>query len=388
MNPLRHQLPVLSPVSASAIAGALLGPSRGDPRVQLVEILRDGLDARQAVLCGSGTQALQLALQLAHRRAAGTVALPAFACFDLVSAAVGAQVPLTFFDLDPATLAPSLGSLEEALRRGARVVVVAPLYGVPVAWEPLEALCARYGAVLIEDAAQGQGGQWRGRPLGSLGEISVVSFGRGKGWTGGGGGALLLRGEWATAWRSGLQLAEGNRTADLRTALVLAAQWAIGRPGVYGLPAHIPMLRLGETVYHPPVSPKEMSRTAAAIAVRHRVLAEGAVAGRRIVAARWHDLLRDVSGVESIRVPEAGEPGYLRLPVMSDRPELAGAVQAGVARSYPVPLPRLPQAAALLAAEQPAFPGAELLARSLLTLPTHAQVTNEDLAAVAALLAS
>jgi hypothetical protein len=82
-----------------------------------------------------------------------------------------------------------LQSLERLLQRGARVVVVASLYGFPVDWDAVAGVLAPYGAIAIEDAAQGDHAAWRGRPLGSVGPISVLSFGRGKGWTGGGGGA-------------------------------------------------------------------------------------------------------------------------------------------------------------------------------------------------------
>ena len=52
-------------------------------------------------------------------------------------------------------------------------------------------IAERHGLAVVEDAAQGLGATWRGRPLGSFGDVSVLSFGRGKGWTGGVGGALL-----------------------------------------------------------------------------------------------------------------------------------------------------------------------------------------------------
>ena len=76
-------------------------------------------------------------------------------------------------------------SVRRALQQGARVIVVSPLYGLPIEWEELSRLASEFGAEIIEDAAQGHGAAWRGRPLGTLGQISILSFGRGKGWTGG-----------------------------------------------------------------------------------------------------------------------------------------------------------------------------------------------------------
>ncbi|MET0399208.1 MAG: DegT/DnrJ/EryC1/StrS family aminotransferase, partial [Longimicrobiaceae bacterium] len=195
--PLRHQLAVYSPVSLRA-GGRAAGDAllRGaDPRAPLLaELLRD-YAAGSGALCGSGTQALQLALVEARRRGGDApVALPAFSCYDVAAAAVGAGVRVALYDVDPGTLAPDPESLERVLAAGARTVVAGPLYGVPLEWDTLRGAAGRHGALLVEDAAQGHGASWHGRPLGSLGDLSVLSFGRGKGWTGGRGGALLARG--------------------------------------------------------------------------------------------------------------------------------------------------------------------------------------------------
>ena len=217
-------------------------------------MLRREYSADEVLLCGSGTQGLQLAIQCARdeigRQVA--VALPAFSCFDVASAAIGAGGPVILYDLDPPSLSPDLESLDRALAAGARIVVVAPLYGVPVDWDAVEDLASTYGAMLIEDAAQGHGATHRRRPLGSLGEISTLSFGRGKGWTGGSGGAVLFRRGRRAARTVGLS--GSGAGSSLKTAMVLAAQWALGRPSVYGLPRRLP-LELGETVYHEPRAP-------------------------------------------------------------------------------------------------------------------------------------
>ena len=197
---LRHQLAAYSPLSLAACArsGAAALGLGADPSDELRGILLKDYQAQSVVLCGSGTQALQLAIVSASRDvysgATGSplIAMPAFSCFDLASAALGADARVCLDDLDPRRLAPALASLERVMSAGAKVVVVAPLYGVPVDWEAIEAVADRHGALVIEDAAQGHGATWRGRALGTLGRISTLSFGRGKGWTGGGGGAVLF----------------------------------------------------------------------------------------------------------------------------------------------------------------------------------------------------
>src|SRR5215831_6183123 len=233
---LRHQLAVYSPIpirALSASVAATIGGNR-DCLEQLDAVLRREYAADEVLLCGSGTQALQVAIESARDEIGrqAPVALPSFSCFDVASAAVGAGGPVILYDLDPFSLSPDLESLERALAAGARVVVVAPLYGIPVEWDAIEELASSYGAILIEDAAQGHGASHRRRPLGALGDISTLSFGRGKGWTGGSGGAVLFR----RGRRASRTMRAALSTANLKTATVLAAQWGLGRPWLYGLP--------------------------------------------------------------------------------------------------------------------------------------------------------
>src|SRR5690606_9592300 len=92
------------------------------------------------------------------------------------------------------SLTPDGPSLRAALARRPAAVVAGSLYGFPLDWDGLRDACDDADALLIEDSAQGLGSGWKGRPGGSLGDLTVLSFGRGKGWSAGGGGALLARG--------------------------------------------------------------------------------------------------------------------------------------------------------------------------------------------------
>jgi len=149
-------LPAYSPLPMRAVlAGAtgLLGG--GDAtRARVSSILVVHFGAHDVLLTDSGTGALTLAIKasLAGRPGAA-VALPAYGCYDLATAADGAGAPVVLYDLDPATLAPDTESLRRALAHDVRAVVLMHLYGIPVDPELVRALCAEAGAWLIEDAA-------------------------------------------------------------------------------------------------------------------------------------------------------------------------------------------------------------------------------------------
>lgn len=389
----RWQLPVHSPLTARALgAGWRVAIGGGDPRDALRCYLAAGYDAERVTLCESGTDALTRAIEMASQRFGGSavVALPAYGCYDLATAAVGARRPVILYDLDPTTLGPEPSSLGEALRGGANVVVCAALYGMPIDWRMVDELASAAGAVVIEDAAQGQGGSWRGRALGSLGEFSVLSFGRGKGWTGGRGGALLYRAagssrgaEGAGGEGAGVGSGGRSRASNLAALLPATMQWVFGRPWCYGLPAAVPWLGLGETRYRDPAPGGELSPAAAALLLATRGEALAEAVARRTNAEYLLEQLPPRGRIYPIEIVDGGVSGYLRLPlrVPGVGAALAGSVWArrlGVARGYPLSLAALEPLATRLVGRRWPWPGAEELVRDLITLPTHTLLSRRD----------
>ncbi len=383
MKFLRRQPPVFSPLSLAAVGRStrLAFLASEDPRGRLREWLERRYRAERTIMCASGTAALRWGL---HSVSAGrpVVALPAFTCFDVATAAVGADARIALYDLDPATLGPDLDSLERALRANTGTVVVAPLYGIPVDWDAVEGLATRFGAVVIEDAAQGYGASWRGQRLGTLGAVSVLSFGRGKGWTGAGGGALLLR---RTGEMPGevTELPEPHVTGEFGVLIRALAQHALGRPSVYGLPAGLPWLDLGETKYQEPRPPVGMHRASAALVCETQSSADREAEVRRANGDAFSAGIRFGGGVLPVRPPQGATPGFLRFPARLSR-GLAGfrdvrqAQRLGIAPSYPSTLGALPSVRRRLVGGGTAWPGAKELVSQLVTFPTHSRLTPAE----------
>jgi perosamine synthetase len=389
---LRYQLPAVSPLSLGAITAAVTRTvASGDPAPALERVLCAEYAGDTAILCSSGTDALGRAIRLAvagdRRR---IVALPAYGCFDIAAAAVGADARIALYDVDPVTLGPDWDSLRRAIADGASTAVIAPLHGLPVDWNAAERLTAGTGVRLIEDAAQAHGAMLNGRRVGSFGEMTVLSFGRGKGWTGGGGGALILRG--AAAGESRGALAVTGRASSVRTAVGAIVQWLFGRPELYGLPSALPWLNLGETVYRPPQPARSIATVAAALAEQTRVIAYDAISHRRSIAARYAAALQEAPGMRMFDAVSGGAPGYLRFPVLLTGRQgalnlPAGAARHGIMRGYPASLATLDAVVPRLEGRESDCPGADTLAQRLLTLPTHPFVTPHDVLAVLAVLA-
>jgi hypothetical protein len=383
----RHQLAVRSPIAVRGLLAAVAAATLRDRSHfgELAKTLREHFDARRATFTDSGTSALVLALRLAAGDL-GTVAFPAFGCIDLTAAAVRAGIRVRLYDLDPSTLSPDLDSLERTLRRGADAILVAHLYGYPADMPGVQALADAHGAPVIEDAAQAAGASLGDRPVGAFGGLTVLSFGRGKGVTGGRGGALLTRdARWlAPLERHGAALGvPGAGWANIATA---AAQWLLGRPSVYALPAAIPWLNLGDMVYRRAEEPSTMSAAAAAL-VRHAWTDAGReLATRRRHAARLEDEAARTRGLLSTMRLRGARAGYLRL-AARDTAGRSARPALGIMPAYPRTLAEQSELAPCLHAGERSPAGAIELRRTLFTLPTHGALIEADLRRIGAWIA-
>lgn len=375
--------PAYSPLSLGAVlsgvAAGLAGGARARERV--MAHLRTVFQPERILLTDSGTTALTLALQAVFGRSGPEpiVALPCYCCYDVATAADGADVRVALYDIDPKTLGPDWASMERALGLGASCVVVAHLYGIPVDLDRVRALVQPHEAVIIEDAAQGTGVSVAGRPAGATGSLGILSFGRGKGVTGGGGGALLAN---DVAGAELLADVEGGLDRSFpgwtRLAATLA-QWLLARPALYQIPAALPLLELGETVYRPVAPARAMAATSAGVLSGTQRYTAKESLHRRRVAHRLLDIMQGCEGFQPI-VVQCGEAGYLRLPVLMHARGLGRtAARYGIMPGYASTLADLARFRSRIVNPNEPFAGARILAERLVTFPTHGRLTPPDL---------
>ena len=377
---MRRMPPVHTPIPLPALLAGVAAAIRGFDSARLLARVESEYRPRTVLLTDSGTSALRLALESLRGRGRASVALPAYSCYDLLSAAHGAGVDVEFYDLDPATLGPERSSLAAALDSDVRAVVVVHLYGVPVDVGAVRDEIGSRDILLIEDAAQGVGGDIGEKPLGGAGDLGILSFSRGKGRTGGAGGALLVNTEVGS--RAVAETASpGSRGGGVRELFASAAQYVFARPTVYGLPAAIPALALGETRYREPRVPHSMNGVSAAVLDAGWGAARAEVAARRACSDRYATALSGVEGVRMIEPAPSGRAGYLRFPVRLDR-QIPSAIaegleRLGTVRGYPRTLPAVHAEVHASGADRhvPSIDGAHELVETLWTLPAHRFVT-------------
>jgi dTDP-4-amino-4,6-dideoxygalactose transaminase len=138
------------------------------------------LGVSASVGCGSGTDALWLALAAAGVGPEACVITTPFSFFASVSSIVRCGAAPVLADIDAATLNLDAEAAERALKRGRsyKVCVVMPvhLYGQCANMDRFDSIAQQYNATVIEDAAQAFGAKWRDKKAGALGKAAAFSF--------------------------------------------------------------------------------------------------------------------------------------------------------------------------------------------------------------------
>lgn len=133
---------------------------------------------KYAVGCGSGTDALLLALMALDIGPGDEVLTVPFTFFATAGAICAVKARPVFVDIEPATFNMDMNRVEDALKANPRVRAVIPvhLFGGCADMDSLSTLTQPRGIRVIEDAAQSIGAEYRHRRAGSIGDIGCFSF--------------------------------------------------------------------------------------------------------------------------------------------------------------------------------------------------------------------
>jgi len=338
-------------------------------RERVVEVLEDGqladgpvvreFEAEFAEFCGAeeavattnGTTALHATMEALGVGPGDTVVTTPFSFIASANAIRLAGAEPVFADVDPETLTLDPEAVKDVAcrRNDATAILAVHLYGMPAEMGELRDIADDHGLALVEDAAQAHGAEYRGEPVGTLGDAACFSFYPTKNMTSGEGGMVTT--DHAALAERVRRFCDHGRTSGYEHADVghnyrmTSICGAIGRAQL-------------------------------------RKLSEYNVA-RRGNAAYLNDQLADTS-VETPAEPRHRRSVYHQYTVRSDDREGLKAhladrgVQSGV--YYPVPIHQQ-EAHADVRAD---LPVAERAAERVLSLPVHPALSVEDLDEIAA----
>jgi perosamine synthetase len=145
---------------------------------------------RYAVSASNGTTALHLALLAVGVKAGDEVIVPDLTFIATANAVAYTGARPVTVDIDAETLCIDPAAIEGAITPRTRAIMPVHLYGHPADMDAINAIGARYGLVVIEDAAEAHGAEYKGRRVGALGRCGVFSFYGNKVITSGEGGMI------------------------------------------------------------------------------------------------------------------------------------------------------------------------------------------------------
>lgn len=150
------------------------------------------LAGKPVYLTSSGTHALELAVMALNLEPGSEVILPSFTFSSTANAVVNVGLKPVFVDIRRDTLNIDETLIEESITRKTRAVIPVHYAGVGCEMGPILETATKYGLKVIEDAAQGIMASYEGKPLGSLGDLGILSFHQTKNITCGEGGAIIV----------------------------------------------------------------------------------------------------------------------------------------------------------------------------------------------------
>jgi dTDP-4-amino-4,6-dideoxygalactose transaminase len=309
--------------------------------------------------CGvnSGTSALHLALLAAGVGPGDEVITVPFTFVATVSAIHYSGAKTVFVDVDPETFTMSPDAIERAITPRTKAIMPVHLYGQPADMDPILAIARKHGLVVIEDAAQAHGAEYKGRRVGSLGDLACFSFYPGKN--------LGAYGEAGMVVTSNPEFARTIRMlrdwgAEKKYHHVLKG-YNYRMEGIQGAVLRVKLRHL-----------ENWTEARRAAAKRYDELLSGTTFDAPFV----RDDVRHVFHVYAIRVQKRAE---LQAWLASHD------IQSGI--HYPIPVHLLP-AFADLGYKAGDFPNAEMAAAEVLSLPMYPELTAENQQRVIAALSA
>lgn len=324
----------------------ILGPEVG----QLEKDLAAFCGAPHVLSCANGTDALALCLMAWDIKPGDAVLCPAFtfAATAEVVAWVGATP--VFVDVVPETFNMSPASLEAgfdtAKRLGLkpRAVITVDLFGLPADYDAILPIARAHGAKVLDDAAQGFGAHYRGKALGTFGDMTATSFFPAK--------PLGCYGD------GGAVFCNDAATLDLLQSLRVHGQDNNDK---------YENIRIGMN--------GRLDTIQAAVLIEKLSVFEAEIAARQKIADRYNAALADIAIVP--RVPEGLSSVWaqytLRAPGRDRARIMAALKEAGIPTAiyYPKPLNRQ-RAYAQYPVAGNGVPVSEQLAAEVFSLPMHA----------------
>ena len=394
MKAQRTLPPSAAPIEWRDLIQGLMGLVHPHETVgQLQAEFRQYFGVKHVWFVSSGKAALSLIFRALHSLSGRSkVVLPGYTCFSVPSAVVRARLSVALCDVDPLSLDFDFAQLSQVADSNVLCVLATHLLGIGVDVPRVVELCRQRGIFVVEDVAQAFGGERDGVPFGAMGDVSFLSFGRGKNITCGSGGAILTNDDriGEVLAREYALLPEMSLADMLKNWLEVAVTKVLLNPSLYWLPAGLPFLKLGETKFYTDFPITRLDPIRAGLLRRWKRRLANSTTSR---VAHSEQILRSLtlSNVQTIKPSGRGQSVYLRLPVlMRSRQEKDAVCRTsaeqglGISPLYPSSLQYITKLRDTLSSQD--VPQSTMIAERLVTLPTHELVSDSDVVRISTVI--
>ena len=136
--------------------------------------------AEHGIAVNTGTSALHLALLSADIGPGDEVITTPFTFVATVAAIVYTGATPVFVDIDPQSLTIDVARIEAAITPATKAILPVHIHGQSADMDPIMDIAQRHGLIVIEDACQAHGAEYKGRRVGGIGDLGCFSFNPGK----------------------------------------------------------------------------------------------------------------------------------------------------------------------------------------------------------------
>jgi dTDP-4-amino-4,6-dideoxygalactose transaminase len=342
---------ILDVVASSAY---VMGPKVKEMETAFAEYV----GVKHCIGCASGTDALLLALKAWDVKAGDAVFVPSFTFFASAEVVAIQGATPVFVDVDPDTFNMDVRDLiykieqtVKAKKLNPKAIIAVDLFGLPADFKLISEVAKRYGLYLLEDAAQGFGGRIGDRKACTFGDIAATSFFPAKpvGCYGDGGAVFTNNDEWAELMDSYHIHGKGSDRYD--------------------------NVRIG-------LNSRLDSLQAAILLVKLKAFKDYELVDVNKVAERYAEKLKGV--VKTPEVPKGFYSSWAQYTIQVPNKEVRAKLQEVLkakdiptAIYYPIPMHRQ-TAFNYLDPKANQCPVADRLADTVLALPIHPYLTEED----------
>lgn len=166
--------------------------SSGDFTKKCSDWLIKNINCKEALLVHSCTAALEMCAILLNIKPKDEIIVPSFTFVTTANSFVLRGAIPVFVDIDRKTLTIDPSKIEKVITKKTKAIVAVHYAGISCDMDPILKIAKKYKLFVIEDAAQAILSSYKGKPLGSIGDLATLSFHDSKNIHCGEGGALLI----------------------------------------------------------------------------------------------------------------------------------------------------------------------------------------------------